>query len=216
MAIDAAWSVERIDTLQSEWLPGAPQALRSNFLDGFNRIRNAALKYTLFEKSRSPFELSDLDDFITSYHIIRKLRSSSPSDPLHKVAHGLEIARKFSYKLLLQILGLVHTIEKALALKSELLLHKSTPFAIFNSVWRENQVSVASSRILESSGEWGDVVKVTSKCRQVDVRQLHDQALILAQDYMRRRFATVKLGLIIKELSIHGFRLFKRRLLGGK
>jgi hypothetical protein len=201
MAVDAAWSVEVIDNLQAKWLPTVPKALRGNFLEDFNAARSAALKYTEFEKSGCPFELSDLDDFATSYHIIQEGKRDTLPDHYHDIAHNLEKARAYSYKTLGMILAFAQLLDEALPFEPTI-----QRFPDLNSVWRKSQASVASRLIRESSQKWPAVVQSMSMCRQVAIHELHNQALALAQDNVRHKFADIELEGSLQRISIFDFK----------
>lgn len=205
MAADAAWCVERIDNLQEKWLAIVPKALRSCFLEDFNTVRTVALGYTLFEKSGHPDELSDLDDFFATYHVVKNLRPGALPEKVNAIAGNLTIASEYSYEILSKVLAFIQIVDEALYFKPT--MHR---FSDLHSAWRKCQASVASRLVWESSERWSeDVVQRTDKCRRADVRvvrKLRDQAITLAQDHVRHKNDEVELEVRMEQISITGFR----------
>ncbi|OAQ71516.1 hypothetical protein VFPFJ_11057 [Purpureocillium lilacinum] len=201
MASDAAWAVERIDIIQAEWLPFVPAGLRQPFLDGFNKVRNAGLKYTIFENDGDPYRLSDLDDFAVSYHIMRKLEPGTLPAALHPIMQDLEMARIYSFEALGDILAFVYHLARSL--QTDQVVQR---FSILNSSWRATQALSASRLILQRLNGWSDVVEATRKCRQINIAMLHNRALSISQESLRCQLSEVLFESTLLEMSISGLK----------
>lgn len=205
MAVEAAWCVEEIDSLEAKWLATVPRTRRSTFLENLNTVRSVALRYTEFEKASNPYELSDLDDFVTSFQIIQQLGSDTlPDRRLPGIARDLEEARNRSYNDLTAILAFVQLLNEALAFEPA--VHR---FPELSTAWRKSQAPVASRLILRDSEHWGVTVQHTSRCRRVDINGLHDQALALAKDYMHREALKIRVEGTVARIFLEGFRFSK-------
>lgn len=192
MALSAAWAVEQIDSMQTTWLPLAPIALRRMFLDGFDRIRHAALKFTSFESDEGgPYELSFMDEFIAIYHILRHVEPKLAS-VLSSTAHNIEDIRVQAYSGICNILGFCHLLSEGLATSNDKdkMVAQTFTFITLSTIWRKAQASAASRYVVQSMGDWLDVKRVALQCKQLNTVHLRQRAVSLAQAALHETIAT--------------------------
>ncbi|KAK3180821.1 hypothetical protein K4F52_007912 [Lecanicillium sp. MT-2017a] len=199
MATEAAWAVDLLETLQSEWLPCAPRANRGQFLDVFNVLRGAAVKYTIYEANGRPFALSDLDDFIYSCRIITKLNPRFLPMQVYDVIRELEYVRTWSYAGLGTIVGFAWYLRGKL--ESDAAAAKY--FSVLNSTWRVSQAPVVSRLVRDNSTKWHSVVNATRSGRSFMKPLIHEHAISLARAETMEKTPR---QIMLTEMNITGFK----------
>jgi hypothetical protein len=199
MATEAAWAVDLLETLQSECLSCAPRATRGQFLDVFDTLRNAAVKYTIYEAHGRPFELSDLDNLLYSCRIITKLDPQFLSVRVRDVVRELEYIRKWSYASLETIVGFVWSVSGILQAKAT----AANYFSVLSSAWRISQAPVVSRRVRDDSKKWNIVVDATKRGRNVITPLLYEHAISLARTEVIERSSR---QISLTALRVSGFK----------